>query len=426
MTPAQCASNRLAGESEPARTESLRLRLEANRKRLVFVTPAYGTALESGGTQVTRERLETLRQHFDVTVLSLNQGDTSSRSTTDGVFTGGTLRPRSFIGLLSAYVSRLPLSVWRNNPAELHKAAAPLSRSVWDVVYVDHWLLWEVAKLIPSKARVLHLHNAEPELFFRAAKRLTGFRKIVCVWEGYRSARYLRNALHLADELHLLSAADASALAARGISHITTRVFLPQVHRTRAINSGSKQLRRKQALFVGSLSWLPNSEGLRWFCREVLPHLHLDHAVAIAGGGADEKLKCELEAAEKVSHLGYVENLSPLYSESRCLIAPLLSGSGIKIKIVNALAEGLPVITTPIGAEGFPPDWGTAVYVANDGRSFAEYTSRLLNDDDLWQRASSDARAYAERHFSGTAWKRWCDEVSSVPDPDKTKQDDER
>jgi len=376
--------------------------------RALFVTPAFGAKTESGGVQVSRERLSKLAQHFDVTVLSLTP-DGATHDHGGAVLQAGALQPRSTSNLLQSYFRGLPLSVWRNSPQEIRDIAEKIAEIGWDLIYVDHWLMWEVAQRIPADKRVLHLHNAEPELFFRAAKQQQTLKRLACWAEGWRATRYLRRTMRSVQELHLLSEADRATLSARGVVHPNTRVFLPKINATSSTNLGKVWSIKRRAIFVGSLGWLPNAEGLRWFMRSVLSLLNLESPVLIVGGGADAELIAQFASCPNALLLGYVDDLTQIYGTSRCLVAPLLSGSGIKMKIVNALAEGLPVVTTSVGVEGFPLGWGDAVLVADDARTFACHVSRMLYDDEAWWAACGQAKAYAQKHFNGSAWNRWCE-----------------
>lgn len=379
------------------------------RMKLLFVTPTVDFSKESGGLQVTRERLEGLQSIFDVTVMTLGTESASQPLIKNHNF-AGALRPRSAPGLLASYFRNLPISVWRNSPAQFIDLATKLGSEKWDVLYLDHWLVCEVAKYVQAKRTILHLHNAEPELFFRAASELGGISGAISFIEGMRTARYLRKIAAGLDELHLLSNADKTALAERRISHPNSKVFLPKV-RDRPTATQTAPSGRK-ILFVGSLSWLPNSQGILWFATEVLPYLPDDLNATVAGSGASVETSEALGQHEQINQLGYVEDLDHHYATSRCLIAPLLAGSGIKIKIVNALSRGLPVVTTSVGAEGFPNDWGQALRVADDPAAFAKSVMEYVNDSVLWQKASANAIAYSQKYFSGAEWLKWCDEAA--------------
>lgn len=378
---------------------------------ILFVTPSVSVETSSGGSLVTLERLRELSRYHHVTVLTMFVDDAARAQFSNVTWrVAGALRPRSAVALARSYFDTLPLSVWRNTNDALLKSAAEISTQNFDLLYVDHWLMIEVAKMANAKQRVLHLHNAEPEIFFRAAERASVVKRLAMQREGHRSVGYLRRVLPHFDALHLLSVDDIKALRDRGISHADTQVFLPSVSVQKTATPRFSH-RLNEALFVGTLSWYANEEGLLWYAENVLPRHSKPYDHQIVGQGARAGLRHVLKTAKGVTMHGYVQDLEPHYQSAKCLIAPLLSGSGIKIKIINALARGLPVVTTTRGVEGFPDGYGTAICVEDDPKAFADGVDRFMTDAALWQRASDHARAYYHAHFQGQDWAQWVKEV---------------
>jgi glycosyltransferase involved in cell wall biosynthesis len=383
--------------------------------RVLFLTPRRPDNDHSGGLQVTLERLNGLASVADVTVAHIADVNAGPEARGSGaprvhcaMVSAGRLRSRSALSLARSLVAGLPLSVWRNSHPLFLATVTDLRREPWDLVYSDHWLVWEAARSFAGAPKILHLHNAEPELVRRAALVMSGVRRAVAMLEYERTRAYLRTAARDADELHVLSADDADALAASGIRHRTTRAFLPAVAAPSNFvpRFGSRDA---AVLFVGSLSWIPNHEGLAWFLRHGWPRCSLATAFHVVGAGAPPDVVALARACPRTIVHGFVEDLEPHYSRTRCLVAPLLSGSGIKIKIVNALARGLPVVTTSVGCEGFPERGGGGVVVADDPRAFSDAVDALVSDEDRWTTASTAARQYASAHFSGAAFREWCE-----------------
>lgn len=389
--------------------------------RVLFLTPRCPDHAHSGGLQVTLERLSGLASVADVTVAHLRDVEGEPAPGGSGTLLGGSvvvsagrLRSRSALSLARSIVAGLPLSVWRNSHPPFLAAVAKLRRERWDLVYCDHWLVWEAARSFAGTPKVLHLHNAEPELIRRAASGMRGVRRAVAMLEYERARAYLRAALREADELHVLSVDDVEALAASGLRHPATRTFLPAVEAPPG-HVPPFRSRDATALFVGSLSWLPNHEGLAWFLRSSWPHCAATGALHVVGAGAPGQLVALARASPRTTVHGYVEDLEPLYARARCLVAPLLSGSGIKIKVINALARGVPVVTTRVGCEGFPDRGGGGVVVADDPVAFGGAVDALVSDEDRWIRASAAARQYAAAHFSGAAFREWCGALARRP-----------
>jgi polysaccharide biosynthesis protein PslH len=376
---------------------------------VLFITPMFPDPANSGGLQVTRERIRELATFTDVTVVAIGEGSISSSAACElGVkdaWSGGALRPRNPINYLLSWFRGVPLSIWRNMSPGFMSIVKDLRKTHWDYVYVDHWLVWPAARWFQASKRVLHLHNAEHLLFSRAAQNYPFFVRLALTVEAKRVASYLRRVCAQSDEVHYLSESDR--LESRAIGCNTyDHVFHPSV----AIQSLRHGCFGERILFAGTLSWQPNEEGLRWFLAEVRPLLPDTAIVEIVGGEPNSQL---LEISSRVEHCpvlwhGRVPEVDPYYRRASVFAAPLLSGSGIKIKILNALAYGLPVVTTSTGIEGFPTDWGSAIRVADSPEDFAEAIRELTADRETWLRACEDAQPYILRHFSGLEFSRWC------------------
>jgi polysaccharide biosynthesis protein PslH len=132
-------------------------------------------------------------------------------------------------------------------------------------------------------------------------------------------------------------------------------------------------------LFVGSLNSIFNRQGLDWLFARVWPQLIAsvpDVSLAIAGAGP------RLDVPEGVDQLGFVEDLRSLYSHARICLAPLLSGAGTRLKVLEAMAYARPVVATTIGAEGLPFGEADGVLIADDAEKFTLACRRILLDAD--------------------------------------------
>ncbi len=170
-------------------------------------------------------------------------------------------------------------------------------------------------------------------------------------------------------------------------------------------------------LFVGGFAHAPNYEALAWFVRDVLPLIRtrVPAARLIAAGssatdrvwdlaGPDVAIRADVAPAE----------LSRLYASARVAVAPLRFGAGVKLKVVEALAAGVPVVTTTIGAQGLP---GLGADVADDAVGFADAACRLLADDALWRARCAAHLAYARTRFSREAMRDGLLEALALTQP---------
>jgi GT2 family glycosyltransferase len=160
-----------------------------------------------------------------------------------------------------------------------------------------------------------------------------------------------------------------------------------------------------QLLFVGGFAHPPNAEAAAWFVADVLPLILArvpGARLAIVGSNPSPKVLAlaggPVEIAANVSDA----ELAAWYLRARVAVIPLTFGAGVKLKVVEALREGLPLVTTAVGAEGLASADGV-FYVCDEAEGFAAAACRLLQDDALWTERATRQIAYAEARFSEAA-----------------------
>jgi glycosyltransferase involved in cell wall biosynthesis len=156
---------------------------------------------------------------------------------------------------------------------------------------------------------------------------------------------------------------------------------------------------REHILFVGNFRHRPNADAVHFYAREVLPRVRESLPTVellLIGDNAPQ----EFVAYEGVRVLGYVPDIETVLARARVSVAPLRFGAGINGKIGEALAHGLPVVTTTIGAAGIALRDGEEALIADSPEDLTDATVRLYTDASLWQRLSDKGYAHVERNFS--------------------------
>lgn len=166
---------------------------------------------------------------------------------------------------------------------------------------------------------------------------------------------------------------------------------------------------RKDILFVAGFGHPPNVDAARWLVQSILPLVRerIGAKVHLWLAGSNPTEDVQRLAGEDVTVTGYVtdERLQQLYASARVAIVPLRTGAGVKGKVVEALHYGLPLVTTPVGAQGL--DGVEAVVpVSADEAVLAEAICELLQDDDRWQQASRAQLEYIRGRFSADAMEQ--------------------
>lgn len=162
-------------------------------------------------------------------------------------------------------------------------------------------------------------------------------------------------------------------------------------------------------LFVGSFEYFPNSQGILWFFESIWPivrrELNKKVEITLVGRNATPEILA-LSVQPGISVASDVVSVDPYYAAANIVIAPLLSGSGTRIKLIEAAAKGRAIVTTSIGSEGLDFADGVEADIANQPAAFAARIIALARDPALRARRSRAARAHAERAFSSDAIAR--------------------
>lgn len=174
---------------------------------------------------------------------------------------------------------------------------------------------------------------------------------------------------------------------------------VPTIHELRT--AGPVFEERQGLLFIGNLAHRPNDDAVLFFLREVYPLLHGELPgvqLDIIGDNASPEIAAFNSSEVRIR--GFVPDVEPYLRSCRVFVAPLRFGAGIKGKVGEAMAYGIPVVTTSVGAEGFGATDGRDIMLADDPQSFATSIKQLYSDNELWLRIAKNSRRLIEKHFT--------------------------
>lgn len=156
-------------------------------------------------------------------------------------------------------------------------------------------------------------------------------------------------------------------------------------------------------LFTGVMNYAPNDAAMLFFIREVLPLIRREWPsvrLVVAGRDPSPELKELAQATPDVVVTGYVEDIRPYFSAACIYVSPLLSGAGLKNKVLEAWAMSLPVVATSVTCSGMSAESGRNLLIADTPADFASNVLRLLGDEALRKRLAAAGRTTVEQEYS--------------------------
>jgi glycosyltransferase involved in cell wall biosynthesis len=300
--------------------------------------------------------------------------------------------------LLESLVTGDSFLMRRDDRATMHRAVRQiLHEEHIDVLHVDQL---NMARFVPPDwpgAVILDEHNAVWQVVERLRR---GARNPIARWFLGREVRIIRKleskACQRAQFVLAVSEHDRQAL--RAVAGESVSIELVPITIDVESLEAVRSLRNPQPhrLFtVGTMFWPPNSEGVAWWLREGYEHLRSlcpEVTYDIVGARPPRELQILAEQFAGVHLHNYVADIQPFWMHAAALAVPILSGGGVRVKILEAMALGVPVISTTIGAEGLEVRHREHLLIADTPKEFAHACHEVLQDEQLSQRLAHNGR----------------------------------
>jgi glycosyltransferase involved in cell wall biosynthesis len=277
-------------------------------------------------------------------------------------------------------------------------------------------LLPAIKKHAPEVPVVVVEHDVLSQRLSRAARQGVSWKSRLRSRLSTRHvARLERKLLNQASRVVVFSDKDAALLRRNGVQ-ATIEVVLPPLEDERMWGSApAPQGPDNRILFVAAFDRTENVAGVRWMVDEVFPLVRAavpDATLVLAGAGAGPEVRA-LAAADGVLLTGMVEDLADVYQSAEVAVVPLLTGAGLKFKVATAMMWGLPVVSTSVGAEGYPADQGLFRGLEDDPRRFAAAVVSALTERHETRAIAGRGQEWALQSFSQAHFR---DRLSEIYD----------
>lgn len=395
----------------------------SNRLKILFLAHLFPLPLDSGGKIKSYYTLKALAAEHDVRVLTFIRSD-DERAHLDELesickveiveLKRGILRRIS--DLLQAIAMGRSFIVSRDYRDQMQAEFDRITSDFQpDVVHIDHLQMAQFVDFNSTYKTVLDHHNVESMIIKRLAETSESLPvRMYARIEWPKLQSYELDICRKASMVMTVSEEDKSTLTG----------LCPELDNVESVPIGAdvdyfQYVERaegsKNILSIGTMYWPPNVDSMLYFTRDIYPLVKAkvpECTLTIAGQRPVESIRA-LASDPSVTVIGYVSDSRELSKDCGVFIVPLRSGSGVRVKILNALAMGLPVVSTSVGAEGLEVESGIHLMLADSPDDFADAVVKVLKDRELAESIGRNGRALVCEKYS---WERVGHQLLSVYD----------
>ena len=295
----------------------------------------------------------------------------------------------------------------RDQTSAMFERCQDLDRELhFDAVHADQlWMAPYALRMTGAGHRVLDQHNA----VYKAVQRMKDgsanpLLRALLGAEAGKLQRLETQMIGKFNDVAWVTEEDRQSFPVRSAASDTRERVIP-IATDPSVRRPARRERPFRVTFLGGMHWPPNAEGVRWFAKEVWPRVagRAGSAVlTVVGKGAPAELEL-MQRAGRADVQGYVEDLDAVLDETAVFVVPLLSGAGMRVKILDAWSAALPVVSTTVGAEGMLYRDGENLLIGDTPEAFADSIVRILENPALAKRLGDGGRSTVEQSYD---WRK--------------------
>ena len=319
--------------------------------------------------------------------------------------------------MVRSYLTTRPFLIERDDLPEMQAMVNKLVKeNDFDFIHADQLTMVQfglrAAQVAPGKKPkvIFDAHNAVWSIVERMQENARWFLKPVLRVETRRIKRYEGELLKTVDHVLAVTDVDRAGLEeALNFSKVNKNdrvapiTIVPIAVDTRQLQPIKRKPTAKNIVTLGTLHYPPNADGIRWFFNEVFPLIRKrvpDASLTIIGKNPPQDfLDLAARAPESIKVTGYVPELAPYLEQSTLMVVPVRAGGGMRVRILEAFAYAMPVVTTTIGLEGIQAELEKDVLVADTAEDFAKRVIELLENIPLQEKLAANGRQLAEKKY---------------------------
>ncbi len=282
-----------------------------------------------------------------------------------------------------------------------HSVNAFLKKNEFDIIQIEHTEIGEYIKKTSGHPIIIDAHDLLVKPAWRQFAFATGIRKVIAYLK-YKQIESKELSIYKRVDLILTRSLCDKNMLLKYNDELKVSVFPPYV-RMSEFGDAVPQLDTNNILFLGAMDRQVNVAAVCHFYGKIFPkirHSIPDVMFYIVGNNPPRSIKELSERDEQVIVTGFVEDVRPLYLKASVFVAPLSIGGGIIVKILDAMAAGIPVVTTSVGNEGIEAVPDRDILIADEPSQFAEKVVRLLRDEHLSRLLSENGKSFVRENFN--------------------------
>jgi polysaccharide biosynthesis protein PslH len=318
--------------------------------------------------------------------------------------------------MLRSYLTGRPFLIERDDLRPMQSLVDQLvQKADFEFIHADQLTMVQFGLRAAGKASgkrpkvIFDAHNAVWSIVERMRENTRWFLKPVLSMEAARVKRYEGELMQTVDHVLAVTDVDRAGLEeALKFSkpspngRVAPVTVVPIAVDTTKLQPVQRLTGSKNIITLGTLHYPPNADGIRWFFNEVFPLIRQrvpDATLTIIGNHPPQDFFDLAARDASIKVAGYVPELFPYLEQSALMVVPVRAGGGMRVRILEAFAYAMPVVTTTIGLEGIMAEIGQDVLVADIAVDFANRTIDLLEDSTLQENLSSHGRQLAETRY---------------------------
>ena len=389
-----------------------------SKKKLLHIIP-YNEFIppKNGGALRCYHLCTELATYFDVTLITLQPASDIVDTNFKNITILNPAKPLKLDGFKAKLINAIKYRWYMGTlkgPAEatvldFYPVLKQLSKTeTFDYVLMEHLSSMALGKAIknwwPNALRIVDQHNVD-HLLYKQSHDL----RIKKNKKTFDRLKYQESHMHTyADYFLACSTKDVTELLRLNKNRIKG-VVVP--NGTTQKNFVQKDFSEPSLIFCGSLDYAPNKNGLLWFYEMIWPKLKMTVkgiTLTVIGRNGHDNAYAPLKIDPQINFVGEVKDVTPYYQKNNIAIVPLLEGSGTRLKILEAMSFGLPIITTSVGVEGITTINNTNILIANGSEFFTSSIANVLENRPKLRFLSKNGMALIETKYN---WQQIINEL---------------